>query len=110
MIKITLTGQCTAGLSEDHMEEISKCMKRCMKELEAVAPVSIEGSSIEGGLIIDKDKIPDAAYGKAIELEYNPRKNIVLIDAKESDFNKDFLKYMLEFKDIPNDAKRIFLK
>ena len=42
------------------------------------------------------------------KLSYDPIKNIVTLYGDEDEFDKDFIKYLLEAIDIPTDAKIIF--
>ena len=45
---------------------------------------------------------------KSTELEYNKKANIVKIFGSKDDFNKDYLKYLLEYLEIPTNAQIIF--
>jgi hypothetical protein len=47
---------------------------------------------------------------KRVQMSYNKRTNTVKFEAKESDFVPKYLDYLLEFHNIPKDAKRIFTK
>jgi hypothetical protein len=50
----------------------------------------------------------DTSDWKKVKLTYDPKENIVYIGAPESAFVPAYLNYMLEYLDIPKDAKRIF--
>lgn len=43
-------------------------------------------------------------------MHYDPKRNIIYIDANESEFVPKFLDYLLEYYKIPANAKRVFLR
>ena len=54
------------------------------------------------------EKTTKKSQRKSTELEYNKKANIVKIFGSKDDFNKDYLKYLLEYLEIPTNAQIIF--
>lgn len=45
---------------------------------------------------------------KSVTISYDPKNNIVYIQAKQSDFVPKYLEYLLEYLEVPKTAKIIF--
>ena len=85
----------------DNLENISSSMSVILREVTTAL-----GTEAYLEELIEEDM--KKSQGKSAKLEYDEETNVVKIFGNEDDFNKDYLKYLLEYLEIPTNAKIIF--
>lgn len=85
----------------DNLENISSSMSVILREVTTAL-----GTETYLEELIEEDM--KKSQGKSTKLEYDEKANVVKIFGNEDDFNKDYLKYLLEYLEIPTNAQIIF--
>ena len=107
---ITLTALMFTDKNPPNPKEFDKQLTKAVVELLKLKAMTVRLLNAEKKEEENEKKYPTVKEVQHVEFAYNPNKHSVTINAAEEDFDKDFLKYLLEMQNIPTDVEIKFKK